>query len=66
MEASVFAPEIMIGTRKVQLGEIIRRAQQDSELSVEEWNRLEPIEKDWWTVATVYALRDEAATVYDA
>jgi hypothetical protein len=64
--SSVLAPEIVIGARRVQLGEIVRRAQQDSELSPADWNHLEPIERDWWLVAAIYAMRDEATTVYDA
>jgi len=51
---------IWIGSREVQLGEIVRRAFADSRLNVEDWNDLKPLTREILLARTIYEMRAEA------
>lgn len=59
--SSVLPAHILIGTREVQLGEIVRRAFADCGVTAEEWNAIDPFNRDILIVAAVHDLREEVA-----
>jgi hypothetical protein len=58
--SSLLPALIWIGKTEVQLGDIVRRAQKDSNLSADEWNALEELEREAFLAKTVYGMRAEA------
>jgi hypothetical protein len=59
--SSILPALIPIGIKQVQLGDVVRRAQKDSGLCAEHWNKLQPVERDLLLVAVCHALIREAA-----
>jgi hypothetical protein len=58
--SSVLPATMFIAYVEVQLGDIVRRAQADSGLSVEDWNRLPPVQREYKLVDAIYKMREEA------
>lgn len=58
--SSLLPAMVHIGDREVQLGDIVRRSQLDSGLSITDWNALEPLKREAFLAATVYKMREEA------
>ena len=65
LSSDVLREEYVIGTRRVRLGEVVRRAKVDSALAAADWNDLSEIERTFWVVAALFALRAEVEIVYD-
>jgi hypothetical protein len=55
--SSILPSEIFIGSRRVQLGTVVVRAQANSGLSAEEWNDLLDLEREAHLARTIYAMR---------
>lgn len=58
--SSLLPSLIIVGTKEVQLGEVVRRSVNDSGLSTQQWNDLEPLKREAYLAATVYKMREEA------
>ena len=58
--SSLLPALIDINGVSVQLGDVVRRAQKASELSVSEWNNLEPHQREYFLTATIYKMREES------
>jgi hypothetical protein len=57
--SNIFPSEPWLGGRRVQLGDIVRRAYQDSRLTAEAWNSLAEREREHLLVDAYYAMRAE-------
>jgi hypothetical protein len=55
-----------VGTRRVRLGEVVRRAQSESELDPGQWNDLTELARDVAILAVAHAMRAEVSVLYDA
>ncbi len=65
--SSILPPMVDIGPRSVQVGEVIRRAMVDRDLSPTAWNALPELEREWWMLVAIHTLRVEAnLLVYNA
>lgn len=60
MGSSLLPAIIRIGTKDVQLGDVVRRAHLDSGLSVDEWNALKELTREHLLARVVYEMRAEA------
>ncbi len=58
--SSVLPPELVIGGKTVQLGDVVRRAYQDAQVqSIEAWNDIDPIVREFMLVKAIYKMREE-------
>ena len=51
---------IWIGGVEIQLGTVIARAHKESGLTVDEWNAIEPLQREGLLAKVVYDMRAEA------
>lgn len=60
MGSSLLPSIIRIGSKEIQLGEVVRRAFAESGLTVDEWNALKELTREHLLARVVYEMRDEA------
>jgi len=60
MGSSLLPALIDINGTSVQLGDVVRHAQKASELSVGEWNNLDPLKREHFLAAIIYRMREES------
>lgn len=58
--SSLLPAIIRIGSKDVQLGDVVRRALADSGLTADEWNNLKPLTRETLLARAVYEMRAEA------
>jgi hypothetical protein len=59
--SSLLPSMINIGDKEVQLGDVVRRAYHDSNLTVTQWNNLDPLEREGLLARAVYTMRAETS-----